>query len=413
MSSHDLPRPTLLQAAWQDMEMAAFAHFGPNAFTDREWGDGTEDPWVFDPSELDADQWVSACRSAGFGMVVVTAKHHDGFCLWPSAQTDHSVKASPWRGGRGDVVKEVSLACRRGGLKFGVYLSPWDRHEASYGSPRYNRHFLAQLEELLTGYGPISEVWFDGACGEGPNGKRQEYDWDAYYRLVRKLQPGALIAICGPDIRWVGNERGIAREDEASTQEVPEDDESPLRRHQVLWQGGRSVWWPAECDVSIRPGWFHHGSENGKVKTLEELKEIYYASVGRNANLLLNVPPDARGLLHEEDVARLRQFGKWTKRFTRSIAETSGAGKQLVLDLPKPSIIDHVVIQEDISTGERIREFALDGRCSGWRRLADGCVVGHKRILRFQEIEASKVRLTVRRARGRPQIRRLAVFAPA
>ncbi len=392
--------------------MLGFVHFGMNTFTDREWGEGTEDPGLFDPEDLDPRQWVEACKLAGMGMLILTAKHHDGFCLWPSRYTKHSVKFSPWRQGRGDVVREVSEACRSDGLGFGLYVSPWDRHETTYGTPRYNRYFIRQLRELLTEYGTISEIWFDGACGEGPNGKKQEYDWGAYYGLVRRLQPEALIAICGPDIRWVGNEMGLAREDEASTQEVPLGDDSAVRRHQILWQRGRSVWWPAECDVSIRPGWFYHASQDGEVKTLSQLTEIYYASVGRNSNLLLNIPPDTRGLFNDSDVSRLREMGRWVRGvFGRSIARTSGEGTKVELSLPISSTIDNVVIQEDISKGERIREFVVQGFNGGWRDLARGSVVGHKRILRIEETEVEAIRLVIGRAEGRPQIRTLAIHS--
>ena len=395
------------------MEMLAFAHFGPNTFTDREWGEGTEDPEAFDPAELDAGQWARACRAAGMGMLIVTAKHHDGFCLWPSELTKHSVENSPWRDGGGDVVGEVAAACRREGIGFGVYLSPWDRHEETYGTPAYNSHFLGQLGELLTNYGPVSEVWFDGACGEGPNGKKQEYDWGAYYGLVRRLQPGALIAICGPDVRWVGNERGIARENEASTQEVPEGEESPLREYQRLWQDGRAVWWPAECDVSIRPGWFYHADQDREVKSLDELMEIYLASVGRNSNLLLNIPPDGRGLFHEEDVARLREFGREIRRaFGAILAEASGSGGKVELSLPSAERVEYVVVQEEITGGERISNYVLQGHSGGWRDLASGTTVGHKRIIKVGGEELDAVRLLVAESRGVPRVRRLAAFGP-
>ena len=222
-------RPSPRQLAWQRLEYIAFAHFGINTFTDREWGDGTEEPALFNPTAFDADQWAEACRAAGMKMLMLTAKHHDGFCLWPSAHTGHSVKNSPWRNGRGDVVREISDACARAGLKFGVYCSPWDRHEKSYGdSPRYNEFFRAQLRELLSQYGEIGELWFDGACAEGPNGKRQEYDWQSYYALARELQPEAVIAICGPDVRWVGNESGLAREVEWSVLSASATDQAEV-----------------------------------------------------------------------------------------------------------------------------------------------------------------------------------------
>ncbi len=409
----EIPRPTPQQLAWQKMEMAAFAHFGPNTFTDREWGDGTEDPGIFDPSELDAGQWVRSFSSAGMGMLIVTAKHHDGFCLWPSRLTEHSVRSSPWMDGKGDVVGEVSEACRREGMGFGIYLSPWDRHEETYGTAAYNRYFLGQLRELLTGYGPVAEVWFDGACGEGPNGRKQEYDWGAYYRLVRDLQPQALIAICGPDIRWVGNESGVAGEDEASSQQVPRDDESPLRDYQVPWLGGRAVWWPAECDVSIRPGWFYHGKEDSKVRTTGQLIQIYLSSVGRNSNLLLNAPPDRRGLIHEEDQAHLRDLGKEVRSlFGSSLAETSGEGRTVRLSWSKPERISYIMVQEDISRGERISEYVIQGHLGTWKDLSKGRVVGHKRITPLEETELDAIRIIVKEAKGTPRIDRLAVFGP-
>jgi len=393
-----LPKPTPQQAAWQDLEVTAFAHFGMNTFTDREWGEGTEDPALFNPSAFDARQWVRALKAAGVKLLVLTAKHHDGFCLWPSAFTEHSVKNSPWRGGKGDVVREVAEACREGGLEFGVYLSPWDRHEPTYGTPAYNEHFLNQLRELLTQYGPITEVWFDGANGEGPNGKRQEYDWPRYYALVRELQPKALIAICGPDIRWVGNESGVAGEDESSAQPAP---------------GGGLRWYPAECDVSIRPGWFYHASQDAHVKTLDQLMEIYYQSVGRNSNLLLNVPPDRRGLLHENDAKRLAEFGAEIKRrFGKSAAETHGRGNALELALGKPARIDHVVLMEDIRQGERVRGWVVEGLVDGaWQEICRGRVIGHKRIARCGPVEVSAVRLRCTDSAAEPIIHKFAVCA--
>ncbi len=246
------------------------------------------------PPSSTPEQWAAVLQEAGVKLLILTAKHHDGFCLWPSRWTEHCVKNSPWRGGQGDVVREVVEALRDKQIRVGLYLSPWDRNQPTYGdSPKYNEYFRNQLRELLTNYGAIDEVWFDGACGEGPNGKRQEYDWPSYYALIRELQPNALIAISGPDIRWVGNESGVARENESS----------------VVTRDGQLVWHPAECDVSIRPGWFYHPSEDAKVKSLATLADIYFKSVGRNSVLLLNIPPDRRGRIAEADVVRLKEFG--------------------------------------------------------------------------------------------------------
>ena len=398
-------KPTAAQAEWQDMELIAFAHFGMNTFTDREWGEGNEDLKLFNPSEFDARQWIRALKAAGMRMLILTAKHHDGFCLWPSKYTEHSVKNSPWRDGRGDVVREVAEACHRGGIKFGIYLSPWDRHDRTYGSAAYNEFFTNQLRELLTGYGPIAEVWFDGANGEGPNGKKQEYDWASYYSLIRRLQPEALIAICGPDIRWVGNESGLAREDESSVQ--PADGGA----------AGASAlrWYPAECDVSIRPGWFYHASEDTQVKSLDQLMEIYYKSVGRNAVLLLNVPPDRRGLIHENDAKRLAEFGaEIRRRFGGSIGETQGRGQVVELPLGAPRVIDHVVAMEDIRQGERVGEYVIEGSVGDtWKELCRGNVMGHKRIHRFDPVEVSKVRLRCLHPVAEPVIRKLAAYNTA
>ena len=285
-------------------ELYGFLHFSVNTFTDREWGLGDESPTVFDPTDFDADQIVTVAKTAGMKGLILTAKHHDGFCLWPSKLTRHSVASSPWRGGQGDVVRELSDACRRHGLGFGVYLSPWDRHHAEYGRPAYLDYFRGQLRELLTGYGPLFEVWFDGANGgDGYYGgaretrridRRSYYDWETTWRLVRELQPGAaLFSDAGPDVRWVGNEKGIAFDPAWAT--LNRDDFAPGEADEArLNRGDRpgTHWLPAECDVSIRPGWFYHPAEDEKVKSPDELLDLYYQSVGRGASFLLNVPPD-------------------------------------------------------------------------------------------------------------------------
>jgi alpha-L-fucosidase len=438
------------------MEFIAFAHFGMNTFTDREWGDGTEDPALFNPSGLNARQWVQTLKGAGLRMLIITAKHHDGFCLWPSRFTGYSVKNSPWRGGRGDVVGEVAEACREAGLKLGVYLSPWDRHEPTYGdSPAYNEHFRSQLRELLTGYGEISEVWFDGACGEGPNGKKQEYDWPSYYRVVRESQPGAVIFGMGPDLRWVGTETGSGRETEWSVVPVPIK-EGPVPANPSLDElfvpgdmtaedlgsreklgGARALaWYPAETDVSIRPGWFYHPDQDNRVKTPSQLVDIYFSSVGRNGVLLLNIPPDMRGLIHENDIASLQGMRRILDRTFRvdlasgakvkassarrghpaaaildADAETywttSGDVGSAVLELTlaEKRTFDVALVKEEIRVGQRIEEFVLeawDG--SSWQTFARGTTVGHKRLLRFPEVISGKVRLTIMRSRLNPTI---------
>mgnify|MGYP000034007025 CR=1 FL=1 len=308
MAAHLVPTPQ--QYAWQQMELTAFLHFGINTFTGREWGDGKEDPALFNPSELDAEQWVRTLKEAGFKMVLLTAKHHDGFCLWPTATTKHSVASSPWKNGQGDVVKELRAACDKYDMKFGVYLSPWDRNAECYGdSPRYNDFFIRQLTELLTNYGEVHEVWFDGANGEGPNGKKQVYDWDAFYQTIQRLQPKAVMAIMGDDVRWVGNEKGFAGATNWSLLRAGEVYPGyPKYRELQYGHADGNQWVAAECDVSIRPGWFYHPEEDDRVKTADALTDLYYRSVGHNATLLLNFPVDRDGLIHPTDSANAVNF---------------------------------------------------------------------------------------------------------
>lgn len=434
------PVPSAAQLRWQRMERYAFAHFGPNTFSDAEWGTGKEDPKLFRPTHFDARQWARALKESGFGGLILTAKHHDGFCLWPSAHTRHSVAFSEWKLGEGDVVREVAAACKEFGIGFGVYLSPWDRHEPSYGdSQRYNDHYVAQLEELLTNYGPIFEVWWDGACGEGPNGKRQEYDWPRFRSVVRKLQPEAVIfSDVGPDVRWVGNERGFAGETCWSMQSP--GDRTPGLGAPPVEELNRGLsegvqWIPAECDVSIRPGWFYHASEDKRVKSVAELLEIYYASVGRNGNLLLNIPPDRRGLFHENDVARLKEFDRTLRAlFAKDLArgaqiqasavrgssaryaatqvldgdpdsywalEDGHTKGDLTLSFAQAQRVDHVVLAEPIALGQRIAAFTIEGRNGEtWRELARGTTIGAKRILRFAPVELNGLRVKIEDARG-------------
>lgn len=427
--------PSPRQLAWQRRELTAFLHFGINTFTNREWGDGREDPQCFDPQEFDARQWIRTLRECGFEQVILTAKHHDGFCLWPTATTGHSVAASPWRDGRGDVVAEVSRACAEAGMPFGIYLSPWDRNAACYGdSERYNRFFIEQLTELLTGYGPISEVWFDGACGEGPDGRRQEYDWDAYLATIRRLQPEAVSAVMGEDVRWVGNERGVGRETEWSATVLTPGvyarsaannaalgifAQAPdLGSREQLAAARELFWYPSEVDVSIRPGWFWHEHENTRVKSLATLVDIYFSSVGRNSVLLLNVPPDTRGLLADADVTRLRELAGYLARTFRDDRVLGGerirradAGKKLRYRLKRNSRIDLVMLCERIEEGQRIEAFTVEARTSdGWREVAHGTTVGNKRLLRFAPVEASKLRIRIDGCRSTAALDRAAAF---
>ncbi len=433
MAARLVPSPQQLE--WQQMELTAFLHFGINTFTDREWGDGKEDPALFNPTDLDAEQWVRTLKEAGFKMVLLTAKHHDGFCLWPTKTTKHSVASSPWKDGKGDVVKELRDACTKYDMKFGVYLSPWDRNAECYGdSPRYNEFFIEQLTELLTNYGEVHEVWFDGANGEGPNGKKQVYDWDAFYKTIQRLQPKAVMAIMGDDVRWVGNERGLGRETEWSATVLAPGiyarSEASNKRLGVYSQakdlGSREMlknatelfWYPSEVDVSIRPGWFWHESENGKVKSLKHLADIYFQSVGYNSVLLLNIPPDRRGHIHEADVARLKEFAAYRQQAFADNRVKKGqkmwdaaSGDQRVYKLKPSSKINVVLLQEDIARGQRVESFRVEGRVGGqWQLLGEGTTVGYKRMLRFPEVEAEALRITIGSSRLEAHISNVAAY---
>ena len=451
--------PSAPQLRWQQLEYVAFFHFGINTFTDREWGEGTEDPAIFNPSALDARQWVTVCRDAGMKQVIITAKHHDGFCLWPSNYTEHTVKNSPWKGGNGDVVREVAEACHEMGIGFGVYLSPWDRNNPSYGdSPKYNDYFVNQLTELLTEYGKVDEVWFDGACGEGPNGKRQVYDWSRYYSLIRKLQPQAVIAIMGPDVRWVGTESGYGRETEwsvipaslqstdsiaAASQQnadfIPQMDfqKQDLGGRDIIRNASRLVWYPAETDVSIRPGWFYHESQDSLVKTPEKLMDIYFSSVGYNSVLLLNIPPDRHGLIHENDIKSLMGFKKLREQlFNRNFVPGSrlssdgrndgalidgnpathwtthgGETGTIEINLPEAQTIDVLCLQENISIGQRIEKFRLEYREDDqWREAGRGTTAGYMRLLRFSPVASDDFRIVIQASRLNPLVGEIGLY---
>jgi alpha-L-fucosidase len=456
------PTPSTRQLEWQELDYYAFVHFGMNTFTNREWGEGTEDPSMFAPESLDCRQWVRVFRDAGMQGVILTAKHHDGFCLWPSKFSPHTIAQSSWRGRKGDVVRELSDACREAGMNFGVYLSPWDRAHPDYGdSPRYNAAYRGMLEELLTNYGPIFEIWWDGACGEGPNGKKQEYDFDGWTELVRKLQPDAVIfSDVGPDVRWVGNENGFAGETcwgMISPEGYGRGATGPPQ--QMLNEGleDGTHWIPPECDVSIRPGWFWHPEEDVKVKSVDELEAIWLASVGRGASLLLNVPANRRGLISDEDANRLRAFrarreSSYANDLAR-FAEVSASsvyaiapgcaperviandllGGRCSLDrswlrypwaaddrdpspwielrLPSPQRIDRVLLAEHVFYGQRVKSFVLEARIAGeWKEIGRGTTIGRKRIVRTTRVETDAVRVRILDARAAPCLMRVGLF---
>ena len=449
--------PSQRQLDWHELEYYAFIHFNMNTFTDMEWGLGGEKPEMFNPTELDVNQWTKVVKDAGMKGIIITAKHHDGFCLWPSAYTEHSVKNSPWREGKGDLLKELSEACKREGLKFGVYLSPWDRNHSEYGRAEYITYFHNQLRELLTNYGEVFEVWFDGANGGsgyygGANENRSidaktYYQWEKTTEIIRELQPKAVIfGDGGPDVRWIGNERGYGTE----TNWASFDNQNTWAGHSEkdhLQMGDENgdKWVPAEADVSIRPGWYYHKREDHQVRSLEEVVDIYYHSVGRNATLLLNLPVDTRGLVHENDIKRLmelkqvieadfadnlvakakvtasnvRENNKFFKAentiddnkqsYWTTDEGTKTASLEFTFD--KPTTFNRFLVQEHIALGQRVKSFTLEYEADGkWIPIDKQTTIGYKRILRFEPVTASKLRFTVTDSKDIPIISNIGIY---
>lgn len=443
------PRPTPQQLRWQREELAMFVHFTVNTFTGREWGDGRESPQVFDPRRLDARQWARTAKETGFRSMILTAKHHDGFCLWPTATTAHSVAGSPWKGGRGDVVREFADACRAEGLGVGFYLSPWDRNAGSYGSGQaYNDFYVAQLTELLTRYGPVREVWLDGANGEGPNGRRQAYDWPRIHATVRRLQPDAVIfSDAGPDVRWIGNEKGTAGLtcwSSVDPARVPYPGFDRPWVGELLGHGDPhgTVWRPSEADVSIRPGWFWHADQDDKVRSPDEILELYFDSVGRNSKLLLSVPPTRDGLFHANDVAALRGFAARREALfardllrdarVRASGSLAGHGPARVLDgdadsfwsaapgdtahwlefeLPAEIAFDMIDLREAIAHGQSIANYRVERWAGGaWRPCAWGTTIGHRRLERLDPVRARRLRVVFEYGYGAPKLAGMALY---
>lgn len=427
-------RPSVNQLHWQELEFTAFFHYGINSFTDREWGDGSEDEALFDPKALDTDQWVRSIKEAGIKGCILTAKHHDGFCLWDTAYTTHSVMYSPLKR---DIVAELSASCKKYGIKLGLYLSPWDRHEATYGQGKpYDDYFCGQLTELCTKYGELYTLWFDGACGEGPNGKRQHYDWNRYYEVIRRLQPNAVISVSGPDVRWCGNEAGDCRESEWSV--VParlfsqkaiaaasqQSDNAEFRQRKIDEQdrdlGSREVlegetefiWYPAEVDTSIRPGWFYHESEDTKVRPLAELENIYVKAVGGNSVLLLNIPPHRDGYLTKYDVTRLKELGDFIRDsfgspLPATVSETKEGCYLLSLkDAPKAA--GFLSVSEDITMGQRVEQFTV---YVNGNAVYNGTTIGYKKLIPLNQSDVSTVTVECTKYRAKPCIKSIILYS--
>ena len=451
------PLPAERQLKWHQLEFYAFVHFNMNTFTDIEWGTGGESPELFNPTELDCRQWARVCKEAGMKGIILTAKHHDGFCLWPSEFTEHSVKNSPWKDGNGDVVRELADACQEYGLKLGLYLSPWDRNHAEYGTDAYITYFRNQLTELMTQYGEVFEVWFDGANGGtgyygGANEERKVdrktyYDWPNTRQIVRDHQPGAVMfSDAGPGVRWVGNEAGWAGETNWS---ILRRDEfypgSPNYRDLTTGHEDGTHWLPAEVDVSIRPGWYYHYSEDHKVKSVKQLVDIYYHSIGRNASFLLNFPVDQRGLIHEKDVEQLMKMADVVRRDMETdlareasveASQVRGGSRKynasravdgdpqtywttddgvvaasLTMDFGAETTFNRFLVQEYIPLGQRVKEFSLEAwEDEAWVEIDVQTTIGHKRILRFDNVTSNKLRLNILDAKGCPTISNVEVY---
>jgi len=425
------PIPSKRQLHWNEVEYYVFFHFGPNTFTDLEWGKGTEHEEVFDPSQLDCRQWCRIAKAAGAQGIIITAKHHDGFCLWPSRYSTHTVRESKWQNGKGDVLKELSQACKEYGLRFGVYLSPWDRNHPKYGTPAYNEVFVNMMKEIITNYGPLSEFWWDGANGEGPNGKKQVYDWKRFEKTMRDLSPQTVVfSDIGPDIRWVGNENGIAGDPNwnlLDTAGFTRGEGAPPTDTLNHGNAYGKNWIPAECDVSIRPGWFYHQQEDDKVKTPAQLFDLYLKSVGRGAHLLLNVPPDRRGLINEHDSISLVGFKKLRdENFGKNLAKQ--AKTYLILhnrtrpapglhdddtntfeplawvnspvagvDFENSHTINCVVLKEYLARGQHCEKFRLllKNKKQGVLKEITGTTIGRKRIITFPAADVNNITLII------------------
>jgi len=452
------PLPSEAQLAWQDMELNAFIHFTINTFTDKEWGYGDESPELFNPSELNVDQWMQTLKDAGFKGVILTAKHHDGFTLYPSEFTEHDISNSPYKDGKGDLVKEVAESARAHDLKFGIYLSPWDRNRADYGQPSYVEYYRDQLKEVFTNYGPIFEMWFDGANGgDGYYGGADEerkidkttyYHWPETLEMVEKMEPNILFfSDAGPDLRWVGNEKGIGGETNWNTI-TPDTLYAGQAGISDLLQAGSedgTAWIPAEVNTSIRPGWFYHKNEDSLVRDPQNLFQLYLTSVGRGSNLLLNIPPDRRGLFHENDVAALKGFRKILDSvFDDNLAENASISADsfrgnsaiynaekaidgdtetyfatddeittaaLEIELPQGKTLNYIVLQEYIKLGQRVETFTISAwENNKWKEITSGTTIGNKRILELGGVSTTKIKVEITAAKASPLLSNIALY---
>lgn len=438
--------PSKQHLEWHKMEYYAFIHFSINTFTNKEWGEGTELVNDFNPAQLDCRQWARTIKEAGMKGIIITAKHHDGFCLWPSEYSTHTVRECKWKNGQGDILKELSKACKEFGLKFGVYVSPWDRNHPAYGSDEYNNVFKNTLKEVLSNYGNIFEVWFDGANGEGPNGKKQTYDWPVFFNTVKTCQPNSLIfGPVRPDIRWVGNEEGSANETNWATMDKMMTETSAGLKGLNTGKEDGTAWIPSEVDVSIRPGWFYHKGEDNKVKNLNKLVDIYFSSVGRGSNLLLNVPPDRRGLIHENDIKALKELRKYLdacfknnlshkavvsasntrgniNAYSPSLAADNNTGTywatddsvktaSIVFGFKTKTAINCIELQEYIAFGQRVKSFSVAAYINdAWKEIARGTTIGYKRLLRFPDVKTEKIKVNILDSKACPVISNIGLY---
>ena len=438
------PLPTRQQLAWHEKEFYLFIHFGPNTFTDKEWGEGNEDPSIFNPTALDCEQWARIAKKAGAKGIILTAKHHDGFCLWPSKFSTHTVRESKWMNGKGDVVKALNDACKKIGIEMGVYISPWDRNHPLYGTPEYNNVYLSSMKELLTNYGKYFELWWDGANGEGPNGKKQVYDFHRFEDSALKWQPQLVIfSDIGPSVRWCGNENGIINNTNwnlLDTAGFRRGNGGPPTDTLNTGNVNGKLWIPAEADVSIRPGWFYHTKEDGRVKSPQTLFNLYLKSVGNGGNLLLNVPPDRSGQINAADSASLMGFRKLreaaflTNLFaSANISTNTSNGKnlmnlldqknetywastqkentQLILKLPKITSFNTLVLEEMLTYGQRINEFTIEAlQGTTYQTIYTGTTIGRKKIASFEKLETSQIRITIKNSKAAPILRNIAAY---